>query len=136
VLIIDTFNQLDSFNGYNLIIAEGLYKQYELETITPDSVLDYRKVGRAIVYEIYKNSNGEPDPEKLFEFAEFLKDSFQYQELSMRYNNFDPRKQYKESQLVVIMPEVPANYSLKYDMNLSTYYNESKQSDEALVEFI
>ena len=135
-LIINTFNLLDSFNGYNLIIAEGLYKQYELETITPDSVLDYRKVGRAVVYEVYKNSTGSPSPEKLFEFAEFLKDSFQYQELSMRYDNFDPRKTDKESQLVVIVPQVPTNYSVKYDMNLSTYYNESKQSDEALVEFI
>ena len=54
----------------------------------------------------------------------------------MRYDNFDPRKTDKESQLVVIVPQVPTNYSVKYDMNLSTYYNESKQSDEALVEFI
>ena len=46
------------------------------------------------------------------------------------------RKSNKESQLVVITPEVPADYSVKYDMKLSTYYNESKQSDEALVEFI
>lgn len=135
-LIINTFNLLDSFNGYNLVIAEGLYKQYELETITPDSVLDYRKVGRAVVYEVYQNSTGYPDQAKLFEFAEFLKDSFQYQELSMRYDNFDPRKADKESQLVVIVPQIPTNYNVKYDMKLSTYYNESLQSDEALVEFI
>jgi len=135
-LIVNTFNLLDSFNGYNLVIAEGLYKQYDGETITPESVLDYRKVGRAIVYEVYKTSTGQPSPEKLFEFAEFLKDSFQYQELSLRYDNFDPRKADKESQLVVITPEIPSDYNVKYDMKLSTYYNESKQSDEALVEFI
>lgn len=135
-LIINTFNLLDSFIGYNLIVAEGLYKQYDGEIITSESILDYRKVGRAVVYEIYKTSTGKPDAEKLFEFAEFLKDSFQYEELSLRYDTFDPRMSEKESQLAVIMPEVPADYSMKYQMKLSTYYNESLQSDEALVEFI
>ena len=134
--IISTFNKLSGFNGFNLVVAEGLYKPYSTETITPDSVLDYRKTGRAVVYELYQNSTGKESFDKLFEFAEFVKDSFQYQELSLRYDNFDPRADEKRAQLVVIVPTIPEDYSALFDRKLTTYYNEKIQSDEALVELV
>ena len=134
--ILATFDILSSFNGFNLVVAEGLYKPYSGETITPDSVLDYRKTGRAIVYEMYQNSTGKESIDKLFEFAEYLKDSFDYQELSLRYDNFDPRDPEKKAQLVVIVPEIPESYTANYDRKLTTYYNEKIQSDEALVELV
>jgi|TARA_B100000035_G_scaffold314650_1_gene331597 hypothetical protein len=134
--IISTFDKLSGFNGFSLVIAEGLYKPYSAETITPDSVLDYRKTGRAVVYELYQNSTGKESFDKLFEFAEFVKDSFQYQELSLRYDNFDPRADEKRAQLVVIVPTIPENYSALFDRKLTTYYNEKIQSDEALVELV
>jgi hypothetical protein len=85
---------------------------------------------------LYQNSTGKESFDKLFEFAEFVKDSFQYQELSLRYDNFDPRADEKRAQLVVIVPTIPENYSALFDRKLTTYYNEKIQSDEALVELV
>lgn len=133
--VITTFDSLESFNGYSLLVAEGLYKQYANETITPDSILDYRTTGRAVVYELYNNSTGEESFDKLFEFAEFVKDSFQYQELSLRYDKFDPRQDDGfKAQLAIIIPEIPETFTAKYDRKLTTYWNEKIQSDESLVE--
>jgi hypothetical protein len=134
--ILTSFDSLAGFNGFSLVVAEGLYKPYAKETITPDSVLDYRTTGRAVAYELYQNSTGKESFDKLFEFAEFVKDSFQYQELSLRYDNFDPKLEEKKAQLVVILPTIPETYSTSFDRKLTTYYNEKIQSDEALVELV
>ena len=91
---------------------------------------------RAVAYEMYQNSTGLESFDKLFEFAELVKDSFQYQELSLRYDEFDPKDGGKSAQLVIIMPEMPETFTANYDRKLSTYYNENLQSDEALVELV
>ena len=130
------FNDLESMNGFNLVVSEGLYKPYVREVITSGSVLDYRSSGRAVAYEMYQNSTGLESFDKLFEFAELVKDSFQYQELSLRYDEFDPKDSGKSAQLVIIMPEMPETFTANYDRKLSTYYNENLQSDEALVELV
>jgi|TARA_Y100000033_G_scaffold7362_1_gene6256 hypothetical protein len=134
--IMSYFNDLESMNGFNLVVSEGLYKPYVREVITSGSVLDYRSSGRAVAYEMYQNSTGLESFDKLFEFAELVKDSFQYQELSLRYDEFDPKDSGKSAQLVIIMPEMPETFTANYDRKLSTYYNENLQSDEALVELV
>lgn len=135
VNIFQTFEALKSFNGFTLIVAEGLYKPYDSETITPDSVLDYRTDGRGIIYEVWENATGKESFDKLFEFAEILKNSIQYDEISLRYDNFDPRQADAQAQLLVVFPEVPSNYSISFKRQLSTYYNEKPQSVDALIEF-
>jgi hypothetical protein len=131
--IINLFNNLDSMAGHNLVITEGLYRPQPSETITADSILDLRQSGRCILYELHTNSTGLPSSDKLFDFARLIKNSIFFDELSMRYDTFDPTGKLSVS-LAVVVPTIPVSLEATFSMKLSTYFNEVLQSSGALVE--
>ena len=130
---INLFNTLKSTAGHNLVITEGLYRPSQTETIDTDSILDLRQTGRAVAYEVHNNTTGSLSPEKLFDFARLVKNASQFEELSLRYDTFDPNGAQHVS-LVITTPNIPSNLTAKFEQKLSTYYNEALQSATSLVE--
>ena len=130
---VNLFNTLKSMAGHNLVITEGLYRPSETETIDLDSILDLRKTGRAVAYEVHNNTTGLLSPEKLFDFARLVKNASQFEELSLRYDTFDPSGKQHVS-LVITTPNIPEDLTARFEQKLSTYYNEVLQSSTSLVE--
>ena len=132
--VIEIFRHLSLFKGYNLVVAEGIYQPGPGETPTPKSFNDLAQDGRAVGYEIYRQ-NGEIALDKLFDFAEFLKDAFSYNKLTLAFDKFNPDKTL-HGQLLVEIPTIPESYRTNYDMNLETTFNSEVQSSSDLVEIL
>lgn len=132
--IIELFRFLGSMKGFNLVVAEGIYQPGPGETPTPESFNDLAQTGRAVAYEIYAQGGGIA-LDKLYDFAEFLKDSYSYNKLGLAYDKFNPDGKL-HAQLIVEIPNIPASYRATYDMQLETTFNSEIQSSSDLVEIL
>ena len=132
--IIEIFRELSLFKGYNLVIAEGIYQPGPTETPTPESFNDLAQDGRAVAYEIY-SQDGAIALDKLYDFAEFLKDTYSYNTLGLSYDKFNTDGTL-HGQLIVEIPMIPTTYSATYDMKLETTFNSEVQSSSDLVEIL
>ena len=132
--VIEIFRQLSLFKGFNLVVAEGIYQPGPGETPTPESFNDLAQDGRAVAYEVY-SQNGQIALDKLFDFAEFLKDAFSYNKLTLAFDKFNPDKTL-HGQLLVEIPTIPGSYRTQYDMKLETTFNSEVQSSSDLVEIL
>ncbi len=132
--VIEIFRQLSLFKGFNLVVAEGIYQPGPGETPTPESFNDLAQDGRAVAYEVY-SQNGQIALDKLFDFAEFLKDAFSYNKLTLAFDKFNPDKTL-HGQLLVEIPTIPESYRTQYDMKLETTFNSEVQSSSDLVEIL
>ena len=133
--IINIFYSLNEFTGYNLIIAEGLYKPYENENIGDDSAKGLAKSGRFVVYEVYDSTTGSISYEKTFDFASYLKDNSNYEKLSLYYDTFNPDGT-THAQIGITMPAIPENYSVTFNKSIETVYNGKVQSNTDLMEVL
>lgn len=118
-------NDKGEFKGYNLHIVEGLYIEEPQETITADGVLDLRTKGRAVVYELI-GMNGVIDKDKTFELASWMAKNVRYDKLILDYDMYDPFGD-MNVQIVMITPDIPASYEVKFKMETETLYNGKKQ---------
>lgn len=132
--IIELFRFLGSMKGFNLVVAEGIYQPGPGETPTPESFNDLAQTGRAVAYEVYAQGGGIA-LDKLYDFAEFLKDSYSYNKLGLAYDKFNPDGKL-HAQLIVEIPNIPASYRATYDMQLETTFNSEIQSSSDLVEIL
>ena len=132
--VIEIFRQLSLFKGFNLVVAEGIYQPGPGETPTSKSFNDLAQDGRAVAYEVY-SQNGQIALDKLFDFAEFLKDSFSYNKLTLAFDKFNPDRTL-HGQLLVEIPTIPESYRTQYDMKLETTFNSEVQSSSDLVEIL
>ena len=117
-----------------MVVAEGIYQPGPGETPTPKSFNDLAQDGRAVAYEVY-SQNGQIALDKLFDFAEFLKDSFSYNKLTLAFDKFNPDRTL-HGQLLVEIPTIPESYRTQYDMKLETTFNSEVQSSSDLVEIL
>lgn len=132
--ILKLFYSLSQFNGYNLVVAEGLYRPGEDETVSAGSIKEAAQQGRAVAYELY-NSDGEQDLEKLFDLAVYMKDNSSYERLSLQYDNFDPSGK-MSGQLVIVTPNISEEFTAVFGMQIETVYNSRVQSSSDLVEIL
>ena len=132
--IIELFRFLGSMKGFNLVVAEGIYQPGPGETPTPESFNDLAQTGRAVAYEVYAQGGGIA-LDKVYDFAEFLKDSYSYNKLGLAYDKFNPDGKL-HAQLIVEIPNIPASYRATYDMQLETTFNSEIQSSSDLVEIL
>lgn len=132
--ILKLFYSLKQFDGYNLVIAEGLYRPGPGESVTPNSVKGAAQEGRAVAYELY-NSDGEQDLEKLFELAVYLKDNASYEKLSLYYDTYDPSEKVS-GQIVITTPVVSETFNVVFNMQIETVFNGRVQSSSDLVEIL
>lgn len=133
--IINIFYSLDEFSGFNLIVAEGLYKPYDNENLDSNGPKELAKSGRFIVYEVYDASTGEISYEKTFDFASYLKDNSNYEKIGLYYDTFDPSGA-THAQIGITMPKVPENFECVFKKTIETVYNGRVQSTSDLMEVL
>jgi|TARA_R110001592_G_scaffold17871_6_gene74765 hypothetical protein len=137
--VIKLKRRAEEFDKYRLVIAEGIYKKGPTETLTPGSTLDLATKGRAIVYELYDNSNINY-PEVAYDFAEYLmRHLFAYEKIILSYDTIQPTgtraHEKAHVQIIVIMPEVDEDYKSLGNRDLiETHYNNKVLSKTDLVE--
>lgn len=132
--IIELFRFLGSMKGYNLVVAEGIYQPGPSETPTANSFNDLAQTGRAVAYEVYAQGGGIA-LDKLYDFAEFLKDTYSYDKLGLSYDKFNPDGKL-HGQLIVEIPTIPTSYRATYKMTLETTFNTEIQSSSDLIEIL
>ena len=120
------------FAVFRLIVAEGLYRK------APDEVLDINSInykmtlGQAVVYELLDFS-GQTNLEKVFDLAVFWKDNLQFEKLILDYDTYNPDGSVN-GQVILIMPEISANWELQYKNKIETRFNNFVQSTNELIE--
>jgi hypothetical protein len=129
------FYSLFQFKGYNLVVAEGLYKPAPKEENEPGGLKDLAKTGNVVAYELY-NKAGKIDLEKTYDFAVYLKDNIGYDKLALHYDKFDPNSSDLNGQIVIVMPTIPENFSVVFKMNIETVYNGNVQATNDLIEIL
>ena len=126
---------------HRLIVAEGIYEPNPAFDLAgnyigerPSGVLNLRRTGRAVVYQLIDRS-GKTDPQKTFDLAAFWKDYIDYDKLTLDYDTFDPNGALT-CQIVIETPKVPASYVVSYKHDLETTYNGELQTKNELLEIL
>ena len=133
----------DRFKNYRLVVVEGVAK--DTDASTTGSVLDLRKNGQAITYELYDNNNRNL-PSVSYEFSTYLADQLGvFDKITLNYDTVDPNPgslphEKINTQIIVTMPEVDQDYDLvngsKAQYKLETVYNDQIQTNTDLVEVL
>lgn len=129
-----TIKQSRQFRNYRLVVDEGLYKGGPTETVTPDSINDLAKTGRAIAYKLFNNS-GVVDNSALFDLAIYWKDYLFYDKIIVDYDIYNPDGSL-DFQVILVVPEVPENWTVTYKKQLETIYNGVVQTTGELIEIL
>ena len=124
----------DYFDGLFLETVEGIYEAEEGETITPGGYLDLRTKGQLVVYELL-DLRGIINLDKTFELADYIAKNFKYDKVILDYDTYDPSGQLN-AQVVVITPEIKADYSANYKMEVETVFNGKVQETGLFVEIL
>ena len=90
--------------------------------------------GRAVVYElIYEN--GQVDNEKTFDLAIYLKNLLQFDKLILDYDIYNPDGSLNV-QLILVMPEIIPPWTVTYQNEVETRFNNYVQSTNELMEIL
>jgi hypothetical protein len=122
------------FNEYRLVVAEGLYKKSQNETIEPDSINGLKSKGRAVVYEL-RDLNGQIAHEKTFDLATYWKDNLDFEKMILSYDSYNPDRSIV-SQIILVMPEIIPGWTVSYKNEIQTMYNNNVQTNGELVEIL
>lgn len=114
-------NNKTNYVDYKLQVVEGVYKPSPNQEIESGSSLDLATQGRLVVYELRKN--GKVDIDKTVELAYYLK-LFQnfYDKIILDYDVYNVRGDLNV-QLIIIMPEIPEDYNVKFKKEHETFFN-------------
>ena len=133
-LMLAVMNNSGQFRDHRLVIVEGLYEKGPTETLKPGSLNDLASDGRVVVYELIDNG-GRIDRSVSFDLAVFWKDNFDYDKIMLDYDTFNPDGSLN-TQIIVVMPDVPDTYVVKFNKDIETRFNNSIQSVNELVELV
>lgn len=122
------------FNDNRLIVAEGVYKPAINESVTSGSINDYKKTGRAIVYQLM-NTAGDIDIEKSFDLAVYWKDYVDFDELILDYDTYDPSGKLS-CQLILTMPVANETFDISFQRKIKTEMNGTLLSLNELIEVL
>ena len=90
--------------------------------------------GQVVVYQLL-GLDGKPDIAGRFDLAVYWKDNIQYDEIILDYDKFDPSGKL-EAHVIVVQPNMPANFDTKYKNGIKTLFNGNVQSANSLVEIL
>lgn len=130
------FNLHPEFKNHKLVPIESI-GETELGNSKVDQGINYLKWnGETVVYEVYNNA-GQVDCAKTFDLAVYWKDHVIYNRLRLSYDTFNPDGS-MNAQIVFTVPGVSDWYKLleNPDFVLETYYNESIQASNELLELV
>jgi len=119
--IVRGFRDWPSFEGYDLIATEGVYKKETTEKLTPGGLKWKATKGRVVVYEVH--GPGGVDHQKTLEFAEYIKDYHLFEELILSYDTIDPNMKSVNSQVIVVMPEIKTIPHSNWAKNVRSEFN-------------
>ena len=122
----------DKFKDYTLVVAEGLYRPGPQETVTPGSINDLKQKGRAVVYNLVDRT-GRSDPTTMFDLAAYWKSKIYYDRMILSYDTIDCQL---NARLVVVLPELDANWNGTVTRTVETEFNGVKLSQGELVEVL
>ena len=124
------------WNGYRLIVDEGVYKPSPGEKVTSGSINDLAQNGRAIAYKLYNNA-GVVDKNAMFDLAIYWKDNLLYDELICDYDKFHPDDDKEvDFQLIFVIPNISSNWTASFKKGLKTTFNGNPLSQGELVEVV
>ena len=136
-------NNVDRFKNFRLVVVEGVAKN--TDESTEGSVLDFRKKGQAITYELY-DVNNRNLPSVSYEFAAYIADQLpMYNKITINYDTIQPNPgslphEKINTQIIVTMPEMDQDYKIvngdRAEYKLETVYNDNVQSNSDLVEVL
>lgn len=122
----------DKFKDYNLVVSEGLYRPGPAETVTPDSINDLKLKGRAVVYDLIDRT-GTSNTTALFDLAAYWKSKITYDKMILSY---DTVACFLTARLIIILPELDANWNGTARRLVETEFNGTKLSQGELVEVL
>ena len=115
-------------------MIEGLYEKGENEQLTENGLNDLATKGRAVVYQLI-DEEGEPDHAMMFDLAVYWKDTLLYDKLILDYDRFSPDG-HLECHVILVMPEMPEDFTTRYKKELSTTFNGNVQTNGELLEIL
>lgn len=123
---------LDQLNVHRLVVAEGFYKKQEGEKLDPDGLNYLATKGQVVVYEL-RDRSGQIDAEYTFELAVYCKDYINFDKMILDYDSYNPDGSLN-SQIIIQMPPVGADWSMRYRNQIETRFNNYTQTNGELVE--
>ena len=121
---------IELFNDVRLIVSEGIYREGPTETLAGDT--SKKNKGELVYYQVI-NKNGTIDFEKSFDIAEYWKDYTNFDELRLDYDTYNPDGSLTVS-IGVLMPTVDEGFNVNFKNDVKTFFNNSLQSADELVE--
>ena len=121
---------IELFNDVRLIVSEGIYREGPTETLSGDT--SKKNKGELVYYQVI-DKNGTIDYEKTFDIAEYWKDFTNFNELRLDYDTYNPDGSLTAS-IGIEMPTVSETFNVNFKNDVKTFFNNSLQSNEELVE--
>lgn len=130
---VNSQSAIKEFKDFRLQVAEGLYRAEEGEELdVSDGINFLMSRGRAVVYELI-NMKGEIAIEKTFDLAIYLKDTLNFEKLTLDYDNYNPDGSLN-AQIIITMPEITPPWTVTYKNEVETRYNNFSQVTNELME--
>ena len=121
---------IELFNDVRLIVSEGIYREGPTETLAGDT--SKKNKGELVYYQVI-DKNGTIDFEKSFDIAEYWKEYTNFDELRLDYDTYNPDGSLTVS-IGVLMPTVDEGFNVNFKNDVKTFFNNSLQSADELVE--
>ena len=90
--------------------------------------------GLAVVYELI-GLDGKIAIEKTFDLAVYWKDNIQFDKMILDYDNYNPDNTLN-AQIILVMPEVISPWTVTFNNNIETRYNNINQVTNELLEVL
>tara|TARA_R110000803_G_scaffold49535_1_gene103094 strand:+ start:4797 stop:7295 length:2499 start_codon:yes stop_codon:yes gene_type:complete len=128
----------EQFADISLQVSESVYRPGPSEVITPGSINDLKLKGRAVVYKAIDIA-GKSNNNKLFDIAQYLKDTAYYEEMILSYDTYQCNLGggvIITARLVIILPEITDDWNASFKRKISTDFNGNKFAQKEFIEII
>ena len=123
------------FEDFRLIVSEGFYKTGPSEELDiSDGINHFKTTGQAVVYEL-RNTKGDIAFSKTFDLAVYWANNLDFEKLILNYDTYNPDGSLHVD-IVLIMPEIIAPWSVRYENIVETRFNNNVQTTNELMEIL
>tara|TARA_B100000212_G_scaffold318614_1_gene275169 strand:- start:748 stop:1158 length:411 start_codon:yes stop_codon:yes gene_type:complete len=123
------------FEDFRLIVSEGFYQVGPSENLdVSDGICHLKTTGQAVVYEL-RNTRGDIAFSKTFDLAVYWANNLDFEKLILNYDTYNPDGSLHVD-IVLIMPEIIAPWSVRYENIVETRFNNNVQTTNELMEIL
>ena len=123
---------LNDRNRYSLQVVEGFYTP--TEELEVDSLNYKMSKGQCVVYEL-RDRNGLIPIQHTFDLATHIKDFYNFEKMILDYDTYNPNGELNV-QIILVMPTVTAQWTVVYENEIETRYNNYVQTNGELIELL